>query len=64
MSSITGSCSQSQSQLLIQQGLQQAQASHLQQRRDFEQQTVQSLSSSAGAGPVEANKGINIDVYA
>jgi hypothetical protein len=64
MSSITGSCGPTQSELLIQQGLQQAQAAHLQQRRDFAEKTVDSLSASAAAPSVEPNKGINIDVYA
>lgn len=64
MSSITGSCGPSQSEMLIQQGLQQAQASHLQQQRDFSDKTLESLSVSAAAPVNEPNKGVNIDLYA
>ncbi|MBD3670042.1 MAG: hypothetical protein HUJ29_04640 [Gammaproteobacteria bacterium] len=65
MSAIGGSCGPTQSELLIQQGLQQAQASNIQQRRDFSEQTLQSLSNSPIAAPFnEPNKGLNIDVYA
>jgi hypothetical protein len=64
MSSITGSCGSSQHELLIQQGLQQAQAAHIQQRQELQQQTVDGFSASPGQSVAEPNKGINIDLYA
>jgi hypothetical protein len=63
MSSITGSCGPSQHELLIQQGLQQAQAAHQQQQRALEQGAIQGGVAS-NQSPLEANKGINIDLYA
>lgn len=64
MSSITGSCSESQSQLLIQQGLLRAQAENVQRHQDLSRATVESIGKAAPSISAEPNKGINIDVYA
>lgn len=64
MSSINGSCSgPSQSELLIQQGLERAQQAH-QQSADQEQQTTQASFGTAGITASEPGKGINLDTYA
>jgi len=64
MSSINGSCSgPSQSELLIQQGLQRAQQAH-QQQNEQGQLATQASFGTAGITASEPGKGINLDTYA
>ena len=74
MSTITGSCSTSQAQLLFERGLQDTQNQRLQEAEQRTDNTIQALGSGQGnrisetlSGQIlvsEPNKGENIDLYA